>query len=221
MVSLSLLSPIDALLQSNESANQPPTTPPARASGVFVIARPATTPPAAPPCAEFWPRAEEAATLTSSQVLAAAADEIDWLHENTDDESDPECAEARANIEAWLSELSPDHQLIIAAHHDPLPWPEELPGHEGDSFALVLQSLCPSSRGALVYCDLEALAYRARRRVEIATEREGAPGLGRLIRQARWKFEEAVRAYAEVRGRVPSVVPRASAAFRATEAACV
>jgi hypothetical protein len=46
--------------------------------------------------------------------------------------------------------------------------------------------------------------------------------IDRAIRRARWQFEEAVRAYAEVRGRVPSVVPQASAAFRSgEEAACL
>jgi hypothetical protein len=78
-------------------------------------------------------------------VLSAAADEVDWLYENTDDETEPECVRARATIEAWLSELSFEHQLTIALHHDATPWPEELAGHEKDAFALILHALCPST----------------------------------------------------------------------------
>jgi hypothetical protein len=219
MISLSLLSPVDALLQTNnEGANLSPTIPPAPASGVFVISRPATTPPAGPPCAEYWPRPEEAATLTSSQVLAAAADEIDWLYENTDDETDPECIQARANIEAWLSELPFEHQLVIALHHDATPWPKEYPGHEEDSFALVLHALWPSKPRDFWANTPRELELRARRRLELWIEAKGAHIVNHVIRRARWQFEAAVRAYAEVRGRVSSVVPHASAAFRTTEA---
>jgi hypothetical protein len=151
--------------------------------------------------------------------LGVAGDEIDWLYENTDDETDPECIRARATIESWLGDLSFEHQLTIALHHDATPWPEELPGHEEDSFALVLQPLYPSSpRDLKCQYTWRELELRARRRLELWIERKGPRAIDHVIRRARWQFEEAVRAYAEIRGRVPSVVPRASAAFRATEA---
>jgi hypothetical protein len=218
----STLSSVAAFIDSNTAATQPSTVPPGPVSGVFVIGRPATNRPPGLPCAEHWPGADATATLRPSQVLGVAVDEIDWLYENTDDETDPECIRARATIESWLSELSFEHQLVIAQHHDAAPWPEELPGHEEDSFALVLQSLCPSSpRDLKCQYTPRQLELRARRRLELWIECKGPRVIDRVIRRARWQFEEAVRAYAEVRGRVPSVVPKASAAFRATEAACL
>jgi hypothetical protein len=154
--------------------------------------------------------------------MSVAVDEIDWLYENTDDETDPECIQARATIEAWLGELSFEHQLTIALHHDATPWPEELRGHKEDSFALVLHALCPSSpRDLKCHYTPRQLELRARRRLELWIECKGPRVIDRVIRRARWQFEEAVRAYTEIRGRVASVVPRASAAFRATEAACL
>jgi hypothetical protein len=148
--------------------------------------------------------------LHASQVAAVAADEIDWLYENTDDETDPVCVQARSTIEAWLRELSPEHQAAIALHHDPLPWPEELAGHEEDSFALVLHLLWPSTTRDMLCSTPHKLACRAHRRLELALEREGSRALHALIRCARWLFSDAVRAYAEVRGRVASVVPGTS-----------
>jgi hypothetical protein len=130
----STLPSVAALIDSNTAATQPSTIPPAPASGVFVIGRPATNPPPGLPCAEHWPGADATATLRPSQVLGVAGDEIDWLYENTDDETDPECIRARATIESWLGELSFEHQLTIALHHDATPWPEELRrSRRGDS----------------------------------------------------------------------------------------
>jgi hypothetical protein len=199
-------------------ASTPSTIPPAPQSGV-ILARtsPRSASPAPSsrplPCAAFWSSAEAAATLTASQVHSVAADEIDWLFENTDDESDPTSVLARATIEGWLTELSPEHRVAIALHHDPLPWPEELPGHEEDSFALVLYLLLPSTRRDLRCCTPRELALRARRRLAIMLEREGSRFLHRLIRRARWLFVDAVREYAEVRGRVASVVPETPCAL--------
>jgi hypothetical protein len=215
----STLSSVAAVIDSNTAATQPSTIPPAPASGVFVVGRPVTKAPPGPPCASFWAGGAAAATLRPSQVLSAATDEIDWLYENTDDETDPECIRARATIESWLGELSFEDQLTIALHHDAMPWPAELPGHEEDSFALILQLLYPSSRRnrKCQYAPRQ-LELRARRRLELWIECKGLRVIDHVIRRARWQFEDAVRAYAEVRGRVPSVVPQASAAFRATEA---
>jgi hypothetical protein len=159
------------------------------------------------------PTAERLDLLHASQVAAVAADEIDWLYENTDDETDPICVQARSTIEAWLRELSPEHQVAIALHHDPLPWPEELAGHEEDSFALVLHLLCPSTVRDMRCYTPQQLVLRARRRLEVRLEREGTRALHALIRRARWLFVDAVRAYAEVRGRVASVVPDTSSSF--------
>jgi hypothetical protein len=218
-------SSVAAIVDSYSAATQPSTIPPAAASGVTlrtaIVRTDSSNPSSALPCAAFWPGAEAAATLRPSQVLSAAADEIDWLYENTDDETDPECVQARASIEVWLSELSFEHRLTIALHHDPTPWPEELPGHEEDSFALILHALCPSTPRDFQCYGPRQLELRARRCLELWIECKGPRVIDRVIRRARWQFEEAVRAYAEVRGRVPSVVPRASAAFRGTEVACV
>jgi hypothetical protein len=229
-------SSVAAILDSPSAATQPSTIPPGPASGVTLRAAVTRTDSSNPssvlPCAAFWPRAEAGATLRTSQVLSVAADEVDWLYEHTDDETAPECVQARATIEAWLGELSFEHQLTIALHHDPMPWPEALrgsrrgkpprtPEHEEDSFALVLYALCPSTERD-VRCDTpEQLALRARRRLELWIECKGPRVIDHVVRRARWQFEEAVRAYAEVRGRVPSVVPQASAAFRATEVTCL
>ncbi len=159
------------------------------------------------------PHVQERPELRASQVAAVAADEIDWLYENTDDETDPVCVQARSTIEASLRELSPEHQLAIGLHHDPTPWPEKLPGHEEDSFALVLHLLRPSTERDLRSSTPHQLALRARRRLEITLEREGTRALHVLIRRARWLFSDALRAYAEVRGRVASVVPETSSSF--------
>jgi hypothetical protein len=121
--------------------------------------------------------------------------------------------QARSTIEAWLRELSDEHRVAIALHHDPLPWPEELAGHEEDSFALVLHLLWPSTERDVRSSTPHQLACRARRRLEIRLEREGTRALHALIRRARWLFSDAVRAYAEVRGRVASVVPETSSSF--------
>jgi hypothetical protein len=195
----------------------PSSIPPAPQSGV-VFSEPSSSSSAAPttltpPCAAFWPGAAAAATLHTSQVLAAAVDEIDWLYENTDDETDPTCIQARAAIEGWLSEVSSDHQLAIAAHHDPLPWPEDLPGHEADSYALVLHLLRPSEDRDLLCYTPGQLQTRARRRLVLLVEHKGPRAVTPLIRRARWLFDEAVREYAKIRGRVPSVVPETSACF--------
>jgi hypothetical protein len=173
---------------------------PDRPSGVFLTVARAPERPTSP-------LVERPEPLHASQVAAVAADEIDWLYENTDDETDPVCVQARSTIEAWLRELSPEHQLAIAFHHDPTPWPEDLPGHEEDSFALVLHLLCPSTERDTRCSTPHQLALRARRRLEIGLEREGTRALHALIRRARWLFVDAVHAYVEVRGRAPSVVP--------------
>jgi hypothetical protein len=157
------------------------------------------------------PPAELPEPLRASQVEAVAADEIDWLYENVDDETDPDCVHARAHIEGWLGKLSLEHKAAIALHFDPTPWPEELPGHGEDSFALILHTLCPSSPRDLLCYSPAQLERRARRRLEIRLESEGPRALTGLIRRARWKFAEAVRAYAKARGRVPSVVARGAA----------
>ena len=218
-------SSVVAVLDSHSAATQPSTIPPAPASGVTLRAAVARTdsphPSSALPCASFWPGAAAEATLRPSQVLSAAIDEVDWLYENTDDETDPECVQARATIEAWLSELSFEHQLTIALHHDATPWPEELRGHEEDSFALILHALWPSTARDFQCYSPRQLELRARRRLELWIECKGPRVIDHVIRRARWQFEEAVRAYAEVRGRIPSVVPQASAAFRATEVTCL
>jgi hypothetical protein len=122
--------------------------------------------------------------------------------------------QARAAIEGWLAELSDEQQRAIALHHSPEPWPDDLEGHDGDSVALAAEQRLPSEPVDLLY-SAEVLAWRARRRVSIAHEREGKAGLRRLVRRSRWLYEDAVRAYAAARGRVASVVPVESSAFRA------
>jgi hypothetical protein len=195
----------------------PATIPPAPASGVFVTApktaKDSTAPSTALPCATYWAGGAVGEALRPSQVRSVAADEIDWLFEHMEDEADPAVVHARAAIESWMSELSDAHQAAVAAQHCPLAWPEELPGHEDDSFALVLWLLCPSDRLSLRTNRPEQLEYRARRRLEITLERKGARALRTLIRQARWLYEEAVHAYAAVRGTAPSVLPLGSTGF--------
>jgi hypothetical protein len=146
---------------------------------------------------------------TRAQAVVASA-QVDWLYENTDDETDPLCIQARAAIEGWLAELSPEHRLAIALQHDPTAWPEHLPAREEeDSYALVLHHVWPSGPRDLAYSTVQEQAARARRRLEIGLERQGPRGMKARARRARWLFEEALRAYAEVRGRLPSVVPDA------------
>jgi hypothetical protein len=192
----------------------PASIPPAPQSGVFVTAKASSARPALP-CAAFWPGAA-AETLRASQVLSVALDELDWLFENTDDECDPTCVQARAAIEGWLSELSPEQQQTIALHFDPTPWPEELPGCEDDSYALAVYQRWPTDTRAVRVQTLEQVVLRAQRRVELVEERGGPGALRRLARSSRWLFEDAARAYAAVRGRVASVVPAASSGFRAS-----
>ena len=194
------------------------TIPPAPASGVFVTRSNATTkapsaPSASPPCAALWLGGPAAETLHPSQVLGIAADELDWVFEHTDDETDPAVLQARAAIEGWLSELSETHQAVVAAQHCPLAWPEDLPGYEDDSLALVLWILCPRGPRDRRFYTPRQLELRARRSLAIHVEEEGPRAVRRLIRRARWLYEEAVRAYAEVRGRVPSVIPAGSTGF--------
>jgi hypothetical protein len=193
------------------------TVPPAPASGVFASRRKTKkAPPAptsAPPCAALWLGGTAAETLHPSQVLGVAADELDWVHEHTDDESDPAVIQARAAVEGWLSELSDVHQAAIIAQHCPVAWPEGFAGHEDDSFALVLCLLCSKSDRSRRFYTPGQLELRARRSLAIVVEEKGQAGVRRLIRQARWLYEDAVRAYAEVRGRVPSVIPTGSTGF--------
>jgi len=201
----------------------PSSIPPAPESGVVFTgsstpssasSSSSSAPSAAVPCAAFWPGAAAAETLRPSQVLTVAADELDWLYENTDDETDPTCIQARAAIEGWLAELSPEHQFVIALQHAPTAWPEDLPAcDEEDSYALVLHNVWPSGPRDLAYSTVEQQAARAHRRLEIGLERVGARALKANARRARWLFEDALRAYAEVRGRFPSVVPEASSGF--------
>jgi hypothetical protein len=125
-------------LDSFDVGSAPATIPPAPVSGVFVVGRPTTKTPPRPPCAALWLGGAAAETLHPSQILDVAADELDWLFEHTDDETDPAVVHARAAIESWLSELSDTHRAVVTAQHSPVAWPEELPGHEDDSFSLVL-----------------------------------------------------------------------------------
>jgi hypothetical protein len=208
-------------LDSFDVGSAPATIPPAPVSGVFVVGRPTTKTPPVPPCAALWLGGAAAETLHPSQILDVAADELDWLFEHTDDETDPAVVHARAAIESWLSELSDTHRAVVSAQHSPVAWPEELSGHEDDSFSLVLCILCPKGPRDRRFYTAAQLELRARRSLEILVEEGGTGAVRPLIRRARWLYEEAVRAYAEVRGRVPSVVPRRSAAFRATEVTCL
>ena len=193
------------------------TIPPAPASGVFVT-RTATkgapsAPSSAPPCAALWLGGAAAETLHPSQVLGVALDEIDWVHEHTDDETDPAVIQARASVEGWLSELSDVQHAAITAHHSPVAWPEGFGEHEDDSFALILCLLCSKSDRSRRFYTPGQLELRARRSFAITVEEKGQAGVRRLIRQARWLYEDAVRAYAEVRGRVPTVIPTGSTGF--------
>jgi hypothetical protein len=204
----------------------PSSIPPAPQSGVVLTG--SSTPSssssptssarsAAVPCAAFWPGAAAAETLRTSQVLTVAADELDWLYENTDDETDPSCIQARAAIEGWLSELSFEHQQVIALQHNPTAWPEDLlAGDDEDSYALVLHSAWPSGPRDRAYSTVDQQGTRARRRLEIGLERNGERGYRANVRNARWLFEDALRAYAEVRGCAASVVPEASRGFAAS-----
>jgi hypothetical protein len=200
-------------LDSFDVGSAPATIPPAPASGVFVVGRPTTKTPPRPPCAAFWLGGAAAETLHPSQILDVAADELDWVFEHTDDETDPAVVHARAAIESWLSGLSDTHRAAVTAHHSPVAWPEELPGHEDDSFSLVLCILCPKGPRDRRFYTAAQLELRARRSLEILVDEEGPGAVRPLIRRARWLYEEAVRAYAEVRGRVPSVIPAGSTAF--------
>jgi hypothetical protein len=200
-------------LDSFDVGSAPATIPPAPESGVFVVGRPTTKTPPGPPCAALWLGGAAAETLHPSQILDVAADELDWLFEHTDDETDPAVVHARAAIESWLSELSDTHRAAVKAHHSPVAWPDELPGHEDDSFSLVLWILCPKGPRDRRFYTAAQLELRARRSLEILVEDDGPGAVRPLIRRARWLYEEAVRAYAEVRGRVPSVIPAGSTGF--------
>ena len=136
-------------------------------SGVFVVGRPTAKTPPGPPCAALWLGGAAAETLHPSQILDVAADELDWIFEHTDDETDPAVVHARAAIESWLSELADTHWAVITAQHSPVAWPEELPGHEDDSFSLVLCILCPKGprdRRFYTAAQLSSSAHAARSR---------------------------------------------------------
>jgi hypothetical protein len=193
---------------------------PDRPSGVcLTLAR------APDPRVPLVPPAERPELLRASQVASVAPDEIDWLYENTDGETDPVCVHARSTIEAWFRELSPEHQFAIALHHDPLPWPEELAGHEEDSFALVLHLLWPSMARDVRCSTPDQLARRAHRAAEqIANEQlcaavfeRGPRALRHLTRRAEWDFATALQAYAKTRGRAPSVLAGLVRASSASE----
>jgi hypothetical protein len=146
-------------------------------------------------------------TLRASQVDAVAEEEIHWFFTCTD--NDQRSAEARAIIDSWLGAVDPADQQALALRYEPMPSPPALEEEWQDGFALALSLAATQWRpNGLPRPALERLASD---QLEDAVRRHGKGVLRGIARRADWDFSTAVRAYAKVRGRAPSVLPRRAA----------
>jgi hypothetical protein len=148
--------------------------------------------------------------LRSSQLMNVASEEVEWFFTSTD--TDGPALQARAIIEGWFSTLEGAHQRALALRFDPAPWPEAMQAEGLDSgYALAVSLVsttpwCPESRTH------HEPHRRAGEHLEAAVRERSVSVMRWVSRRADWDFASALRAYARVRGRVPSVVPVGDAA---------
>jgi len=142
--------------------------------------------------------------LRASQVRAVAAAEIEWFH--TTHETDAASVHARALIGEWIATLDDSEQEALALRHDPLPEPTFIRRHCGGSFALAVR-LATTSRWRPDGRPRLGAERAVSGQLVNAVKHHGSGVLRGLARRADWTFAGALRAYAEARGRVPSVVP--------------
>ena len=144
--------------------------------------------------------------IRASQVENVAAEELEWFFTTPDD--DGAAFAARATIQAWLSALPIEQQRSIALRFDRTPWPEafEVSGVEsGYALAISLVTLATWTPHSKPHHE----AHRpATDHLEHALRQHGVSVMKRVGRTATWEFTTALRAYANARGRTPSVIPR-------------
>jgi len=160
---------------------------------------------------------EEVALLRASQVNQVAADEIAFFF--TCDSDDEASVQALAVIAGLIARLAPADQQALALYYEPEPWPESIL-EEGLDFA---------NGYALVLSRASAAVWRRNGRRRYAAEQtsneqlraavfeRGPRALRHLTRRAEWDFAAALRAYANTRGRAPSVVRGQGRASGASE----
>jgi hypothetical protein len=145
--------------------------------------------------------------LRASQLANVAADEIEWFFTTTTTTDDGPAVQARATIADWLGELTTEEQRALALRYDPAPWPESLQAsglESGYALALSLVSTKPWRPSTRVHHEPHR---RAGDHLETAVRERGLGVMRGIHRRASWDFASAVRAYANVRGRTPSVLP--------------
>jgi len=159
----------------------------------------------------------EAAALRASQVNQVAAEEIAFFF--TCDSDDEASVQALAVIAGLIARLAPSDQQALALYYEPEPWPESIL-EEGLDFA---------NGYALVLSRASAAVWRRNGRRRYAAEQtsneqlraavleRGPRALRHLTRRAEWDFAAALRAYANTRGRAPSVLSGQGRASGASE----
>jgi len=143
--------------------------------------------------------------LHASQVDAVARREIEWFFTSaaTDAASDG----ARARIYAWIHTLGRPEQETLALRYDPMPCPTSLEEHWGDGgFALGL-SLAFAGPWRPYGRPRHSLEREASDQLEEAVKQHGPGVLDHIKCRAEWDLAAALGAYADARGRVPSVIP--------------
>jgi hypothetical protein len=147
--------------------------------------------------------------LRASQLPGVAADEIAWFYTSYDHA--PSSRLARYTIAAWLSALDPAERRTLCLRFDVSPWAEDLKDEGLESGLALAVNLVSTARWHAKSGPRSGPHDRARKHLETAIRSKGIGVMRDIGRRADWDFASAVRAYARVRGRSPSVLPRSAA----------
>ena len=153
--------------------------------------------------------ADHAEELRASQLVNVAADEIAWFYTSYD--NGPSSLLARSTIEGWLATLDPAVRRTLALRFDVAPWPEDLQDEGLQSGFALAVSLVTTAKWNAKSGPRNGLHRRAGEHLEAAVRERGIEVMRDIGRRADWDFASAIRAYANARGRAPSVLPRCAA----------
>jgi hypothetical protein len=153
--------------------------------------------------------AEHEAQIRASQRVNVAADEIAWFYTSYDNA--PASQLARSIIEGWLGELDPAARRVLALRFDVSPWAEDLQKKGLRSGFALAVNLVSTAKWDRKSGPRNGRHRRAGEHLEAAVRTKGMGVMRDIGRRADWDFASAVRAYATVRGRAASVLPRRAA----------
>ena len=142
--------------------------------------------------------------LEPGDLFVYAAEELDWLHSPAADR--PRHAARRAVLVGWLGRLSGLHRGILALAYDKRAFSRTIAGAIGFvSEALVVRTDCAAHpmQGTVEEAERVSVA-----RLEALIREGKKKRLAALEHRAVERLDEAVEAFAKVRGNVADCVPR-------------